>query len=120
MATILIAESDEIIEEMLSRQLQSRGFEVITASDGKRAVDLATHYGPDLIVMDLSLPAMDGWTAARAIKTAPETTMIPIIAVTAHAMIGDREKALAAGCDDYDTKPIDFERLLGKVSALIS
>ncbi len=117
---ILIVEDDALIQDMLARRLKRRGFEVITASDGQAAVSLATQEMPDLILMDLSLPMMDGLSATRALKDAPKTADIPVIAVTAHAMAGDREKAMEAGCDEYDTKPIDFERLLGKIANFVS
>ena len=108
MAKILLVEDNELNHDMLSRRLTRRGFEVVIAVDGAQGVALALAESPDLILMDMSLPVMDGWEAAQRLKAAPETQVIPIIALTAHAMAGDREKALAAGCDDYDTKPIEF------------
>jgi len=101
---------------MLSRRLHRRGFEVIMALDGAQGVSMAQSENPDLILMDMSLPVMDGWSATRALKADPETVSIPVIGLTAHAMAGDREKCLEAGCDDYDTKPIEFTRLLEKIS----
>ena len=119
MAKILLVEDNEMNWDMLSRRLRRKGYEVVIATDGKQGVDMALSEVPDLILMDMSLPVLDGWEATRQIKTAPETQAIPIIALTAHAMTGDREQALAAGCDDYDTKPIEFKRLLGKIQALL-
>jgi CheY-like chemotaxis protein len=117
--TILLVEDNEASRDMLSRRLARRGFEVCVAGDGEQAVALAQSARPDLILMDMNLPILDGWQAAAKIKAAPRTQAIPIIALTAHAMAGDREKALAAGCDDYDTKPIEFARLLGKIEATL-
>jgi len=105
--------------DMLSRRLQRRGHEVLIALDGVQGVELAHSQQPDLILMDMSLPIMDGWEATQQLKAAPETNAIPIIALTAHAMAGDREKCLEVGCDDYDTKPVEFSRLLGKIQALL-
>jgi CheY-like chemotaxis protein len=105
--------------DMLSRRLTRHGFQVVIAVDGTQGVALALAESPDLILMDMSLPGMDGWEAAQCLKTTPATRAIPIIALTAHAMAGDREKALAAGCDDYDTKPIEFSRLFGKIQTLL-
>ncbi|MGH9036713.1 MAG: response regulator, partial [Acidimicrobiia bacterium] len=105
--------------DMLSRRLERRGYEVIVAVDGEEGVSRARAEVPDLVLMDMSLPVLDGWEATRQLKAAPETKSIPVIALTAHAMSGDREKALAAGCDDFDTKPIDLPRLLGKVEGLL-
>ena len=104
---------------MLSRRLRRKGYEVVVAADGEQAVEMAQADAPSLILMDLSLPVLDGWTAVGLIKDAPETRHIPIIALSAHAMEGDRESAIAAGCDDYDTKPVDFERLIAKIEALL-
>ena len=104
---------------MLSRRLARRGFEVRIAVDGEQAIAVAHSAKPDLILMDMNLPILDGWEAAAKLKASPDTQAIPIIALTAHAMAGDREKALAAGCDDYDTKPVEFSRLLAKIEALI-
>ena len=119
MAKVLLVEDNEMNRDMLSRRLQRKGFEVIIAADGREGVAKASAESPDLILLDMSLPVMDGWEAARKIKGNPETRDIPIIALTAHAMAGDREKALEAGCDDYDTKPIELPRLLGKIDALV-
>jgi two-component system, cell cycle response regulator DivK len=119
MAKILLVEDDEMNRDMLSRRLERRGFQVVIAVDGSQAVMLAQAETPDLILMDMSLPVVDGWEATRRLKGAPTTRAIPIIGLTAHAMAGDREKALDAGCDDYDTKPIELPRLLAKVTALL-
>ena len=119
MAKILIVEDNEMNRDMLSRRLARKGYEVQLAVDGGEGVARARASRPDLILMDMSLPVLDGWDATRQIKAAPETGAIPIIALTAHAMAGDREQALAAGCDDYDTKPIDLNRLLPKIHALL-
>ena len=116
---ILLVEDSEFNRDMLSRRLQSRGFEVLVAVDGQEGVCQAQTTAPDLILMDLSLPVMDGWEATRCLKVDVRTRSIPTIALTAHAMSGDREKAFAAGCDDYDTKPIDFVRLMAKIQALL-
>ena len=119
MKKILLVEYNEMNLDMLSRRLQRKQYEVAVAINGDEGVTMARTLSPDIILMDMSLPVMDGWEASRAIKAAPETQSIPIIALTAHAMSGDREKALAAGCDDYDTKPIELPRLLGKIDALL-
>ena len=119
MLKILLVEDNEMNMNMLSRRLQRKGYEVIPAVDGAAGVAKAKSELPDLILMDMSLPVLDGWEATRQVKAAPETKGIPIIALTAHAMSGDREKALEAGCDDYDTKPIELARLLGKIEALL-
>jgi two-component system, cell cycle response regulator DivK len=116
---ILLVEDNEMNRDMLSRRLQRRGHEVLIALDGVQGVELAHAQQPDLILMDMSLPIMDGWEATQQLKAAPETNGIPIIALTAHAMAGDREKCLEVGCDDYDTKPVEFSRLLGKIQALL-
>ena len=118
MAKILIVEDNEMNLDMLSRRLARHGYDLITAVDGKQAVALAQSEMPDLILMDLSLPVLDGWEATRRIKAMPETRSIPIIALTAHAMAGDQQKAMLAGADDYDTKPIVFKRLVAKIEAL--
>lgn len=118
MPTILLVEDNDLNREMLSRRLVRRGFQVILAVNGQEGVDRARADGPDLVLMDMSLPVKDGWTAARELKGDPATRAIPILALTAHAMSGDREQALAAGCDDYDTKPVEFDRLLRKIGAL--
>src|SRR5688500_2527045 len=119
MPKILLVEDNEMNRDMLSRRLQRRGYEVSMAVDGQMAVDTANAHGADLILMDMSLPVMDGWEATRALKAAPDTRHIPVIALTAHAMSTDRDKALEAGCDDYDTKPIELTRLLEKIEALL-
>jgi two-component system, cell cycle response regulator DivK len=119
MPRILIVEDNEMNRDMLSRRLQRRGFEVILAVDGQMGVDIAVADSPDLIIMDMSLPVMDGWEATRIIKTSAITQNIPVIALTAHAMDGDRQAAIDAGCDEYDTKPVDLDRLLVKVHALL-
>jgi two-component system, cell cycle response regulator DivK len=119
MARILLIEDNEMNRDMLSRRLERRGYEVITAVDGEQGLELARSAAPDLILMDMSLPVLDGWEATRQLKAASVTQSIPVIALTAHAMRGDREQALEAGCDDYDTKPVDFPRLLTKMEALL-
>ncbi len=119
MAKILLIEDNELNRDMLSRRLERRGYQVVIAADGEQGVQLAQTEAPDLILMDMSLPVLDGWEVARQLKAAPETRGIPIIALTAHAMVGDRKKALEAGCDDYDTKPIEFPRLVEKIEALL-
>ncbi len=119
MAKVLLVEDNEMNRDMLSRRLQRKGFEVIIAADGQQGVAKASAESPDLILLDMSLPVMDGWEAARKIKGDPQTRGIPIIALTAHAMAGDREKALEAGCDEYDTKPVELPRLLGKINLFL-
>lgn len=119
MAKILLVEDNEMNRDMLSRRLERKGFQVVMAVDGRQGVDLAMSEGPDLILMDMDLPIIDGWEATRRVKADESTRGIPVIALTAHAMVGDRDKAMAAGCDDYDTKPIDFPRLLGKIETLL-
>ena len=119
MPRILLVEDNQDNREMLSRRLIRRGFEVAFAMDGAQAVADAAAAPPDLVLMDLSLPVMDGWEATRRIKADPATSHIPVIALTAHAMSGDRERAVAAGADDYDTKPVDLARLLDKIAALL-
>src|SRR5919199_1315704 len=119
MPTILLVEDNEMNRDMLSRRLQRKGHEVLIALDGVQGVELARSHNPDLILMDMSLPVLDGWQATQQIKAAPETSSIPIIALTAHAMAGDREKCLEVGCNDYDTKPVEFPRLLGKIEMLL-
>jgi len=116
---ILLVEDNEMNRDILSRRLQRRGYEIVIAVDGDQGIAIAQTELPDLILMDMSLPVIDGWEATRQLKAAPATRSIPIIALTAHAMSGDRQEALAAGCDDYDTKPIDLARLLGKIEALL-
>ncbi len=120
MPRILLVEDNEMNSDMLSRRLVRRGYEVVIATDGRRGIEMARTSSPDLILMDMSLPEIDGWEATRQLKTADETRNLPIIALTAHAMSSDREKALAAGCDDYDTKPVDFTRLLSKMEAQLA
>lgn len=120
MPRILLVEDNEMNRDMLSRRLARKKYEVVIAVDGGEGVEMASSESPDLILMDMSLPVLDGWEATRRIKTDPRTMKIPVIALTAHAMSGDREKALEAGCDDYDTKPIELPRLLGKMEALLS
>ncbi len=120
MAKILLVEDNEMNRDMLSRRLQRRGYEVITATDGQQSISMSETGAPDLILMDMSLPIMDGWEATRRIKTNPTTKAIPIIALTAHAMTGDRERALEAGADDYGTKPIEFDQLTAKIAALLA
>ncbi len=115
---ILLVEDNEMNRDMLSRRLIKRGYDVVMAVDGQQGVDMASSEGPELILLDMSLPVLDGWEAARLLKSNAGTSSIPIIALTAHALSGDREKSLEAGCDDYDTKPVDFNRLLGKIEAL--
>ena len=119
MAKILLVEDNEMNRDMLSRRLTRRGFDVVMAVDGVQGVAMAKSEGPDLILMDMSLPVMNGWDATRALKTDPETQQIPVIALTAHVMTGDREKGIEAGCDDFDTKPVELSRLLGKIEALL-
>jgi CheY-like chemotaxis protein len=116
---ILLVEDNEMNRDMLSRRLARKGYQVMIAVDGGQGVVMADAEGPDLILMDMSLPVLDGWEATRQIKANPTTAAIPVIALTAHAMSGDRENALAAGCDDYDTKPVELPRLLGKIEALL-
>jgi len=119
MAKILLVEDNEMNRDMLSRRLARAGYEVLIAEDGERGVVMAMSGSPDLILMDMSLPVLDGWEATRRIKATAELSKVPIIALTAHAMATDRDKALKAGCDEYDTKPIELERLLGKIRTLL-
>ena len=119
MFRILLVEDNEMNRDMLMRRLERKGYKVVIAVDGAEAVKMAQSKTPDLILMDIRLPVMDGWEAIRRIKIMPATRSIPIIALTAHAMAGDMEKCVDAGCDDYDTKPIDFPRLLEKMQALL-
>ena len=116
---ILLVEDNEANRDMLSRRLLRRGYEVLIAVDGKEGIDMAATEHPDLILMDLSMPVIDGWEATRILKDSEETSSIPIIALSAHAMAGDRDKALAAGCDEFDTKPVDFPHLLEKMEVLL-
>jgi len=120
MAKILLVEDNEMNRDMLSRRLKKRGHEVAIAVDGQEGVNMASSGAPEIILLDMSLPVMDGWEAARALKADEATKSIPIIALTAHAMAGDRERCLEAGCEDYDTKPVEFKRLLGKIEDLLS
>jgi CheY-like chemotaxis protein len=119
MARILIVEDNEMNRDMLSRRLERKGYAVVMAVDGAEGVQKAASESPDIILMDMSLPVLDGWEATRRVKGDPATARIPVIALTAHAMAGDRDKTIEAGCDDYDTKPIDLPRLLGKIEALL-
>lgn len=119
MPRILLIEDNELNRDMLSRRLARKGYEVLLAEDGAAGVATATAERPDLVLMDVSLPVMDGWEATRRLKAAPETRSIPVIALTAHAMSTDRLKAMEAGCDDYETKPIELDRLLGKMMRLL-
>jgi CheY-like chemotaxis protein len=119
MTKILLVEDNEINRDMLSRRLQRNGYEVVMAVDGEEGVAKALSEAPALILMDMSLPGIDGWEATRRLKAAPQTRHIPVIALTAHAMSDDREKAMAAGCDDFDTKPVELPRLLSKMQALL-
>jgi two-component system, cell cycle response regulator DivK len=118
-AKILIVEDNDMNRDMLSRRLQRRGYDICVAVDGLQGLESARTLMPDLILMDMSLPQMDGWEATRLLKSEPSTSRIPIIALTAHAMLSDRDKAFAAGCDEYDTKPVEFNRLLGKIEGLL-
>jgi two-component system, cell cycle response regulator DivK len=119
MTKVLLVEDNEMNRDMLSRRLARRGFEVIFAVDGQHGIDLARSEKPDIILMDMSLPVMDGWEATRRVKSDDATRHVPVIALTAHAMSGDEGKALAAGCDDYDTKPVEIDRLVGKIERLV-
>lgn len=120
MPKILYVEDDEMNRDMLSRRLERRGYQVVLALNGEQGIAMAQSEAPDLILMDLSLPVVDGWEAARRLKASPHTQSIPIIALTAHAMAGDMQRALDAGCDDYDSKPIELPRLVSKVEALLN
>jgi len=120
MTKILLVEDNEMNLDMLSRRLERRGYDVLIATDGARGVQLAQQDVPDLILMDMSLPVMDGWEATRRIKADPNLTHIPVIALTAHAIAGDREKALAAGCDEYESKPVKFPQLLAKIQQFLN
>ena len=119
MAKILLVEDNEMNRDMLSRRLIRRGFDVVTAVDGAQGIDMAVSEAPDLILLDMSLPVMNGWDAAQKLKADSSTSSIPTIALTAHAMGGDREKALDAGCDEYETKPVEFKRLLEKMNKFL-
>ncbi len=120
MPKILLVEDNEMNRDMLSRRLLKKGYDLVMAVDGEQSLELARTEAPDLILMDISLPGLDGWEATRRLKAMPETQAIPIIALTAHAMAGDREKCLEAGCDDYDTKPVEFSRLLEKIQGFLA
>ena len=119
MTKILLVEDNEMNRDMLSRRLQKKGYEVVMALDGEQGVAMALAEAPALILMDMSLPGIDGWEATRRIKAASDTKRIPVIALTAHALTSDRDQALAAGCDDFDTKPVEFARLLAKIETLL-
>ena len=119
MARILLVEDNEMNRDMLSRRLRRRKFDVDLAVDGQEALDMTHAEAPDLILLDMSLPVKDGWTVAQELKADDSTKNIPVIALTAHAMVGDRERALAAGCDEYETKPIDFKRLVAKIEQML-
>ena len=119
MTKILLVEDNEMNRDMLSRRLQKNGYEVVLAIDGEEGMAKAQSELPALILMDMSLPGIDGWEATRRLKAAPQSQKIPVIALTAHAMTDDRDKALAAGCDDFDTKPVELSRLLSKIQALL-
>jgi two-component system, cell cycle response regulator DivK len=116
---ILLVEDNEMNRDMLSRRLGRRGYDVTMAVDGQEGLDRAQTDLPEVVLLDMDLPVIDGWEVARRLKANPKTSGIPIIALTAHAMVGDRDRALEAGCDDYDTKPVEFARLLGKIEALL-
>ncbi len=120
MSKILLVEDNEMNRDMLSRRLMRKGYEVVIAVDGESGLALAGTESPDLILMDMSLPILDGWEASRRLKAGPSTQHIPVIALTAHAMSSDRDKAIEAGCDDYDTKPVELDRLLEKIEALLA
>jgi CheY-like chemotaxis protein len=120
MPRILLVEDNEMNRDMLSRRLARKGYEVVLAVDGQQGVDMARSQAPDLVLMDMSLPVLDGWEATRLLKSDDATRHIPVIALTAHAMQGDEDRAREAGCDDYDTKPVELPRLLGKIEALLA
>jgi CheY-like chemotaxis protein len=119
MTKVLLVEDNEMNRDMLSRRLIRRGFQVVFAMDGQQGIDLAHSERPDIILMDMSLPVIDGWEATRRLKADDATRSVPVIGLTAHAMSGDREKAIEAGCDDYDTKPVELDRLIGKIERLL-
>ena len=119
MTKVLLVEDNEMNRDMLSRRLIRRGFQVVFAMDGQQGIDLARTERPDIIIMDMSLPVIDGWEATRRLKADDATRSVPVIGLTAHAMSGDREKAIEAGCDDYDTKPVELDRLIGKIERLL-
>ncbi|HEX2853012.1 MAG TPA: response regulator [Opitutaceae bacterium] len=120
MAKLLLVEDNEMNRDMLARRLEKRGFQLVIATDGLAGIEMARKELPDLILMDMSLPGLDGWQASRQLKSDNATARIPIIALTAHAMAEDREKAMAAGCDEYETKPVELTSLLGKIQALLA
>jgi len=120
MPRILLVEDNELNRDMLSRRLARRGYEVVIATDGEEGLRMATAVKPDIVLMDMSLPVLDGWEATRRLKAAAETRHLPVLGLTAHAMPADREKVLQAGCDDYDSKPVELPRLLGKIEALLA
>ena len=120
MTKVLVVEDNEVNQQVIARLLRFRGFEVLVVGDGAEGVAAALAELPDVILMDMSLPGMNGWEATRQIKAQPATQAIPVIALTAHAMVGDREQALAAGCDDYDVKPVDIDRLVAKIEAQLA
>jgi CheY-like chemotaxis protein len=120
MGKILLVEDNEMSRDMLARRLERRGYQMVLATDGQQGLTIAATEMPDLILMDMSLPVLDGWEATRRLKAEAATQRIPIIALTAHAMVGEREKSFAAGCDDYDTKPVDLPRLLAKIHAQLA
>jgi CheY-like chemotaxis protein len=119
MKRLLLVEDNEMNRDMLSRRLTRRGFDIVLAVDGAEGLTMAMRHQPDLIIMDMSLPVLDGWESTRQLKEQTETKGIPVLALTAHAMAGERDRALAAGCDEYDTKPVDFTRLLSKIAILL-
>jgi two-component system cell cycle response regulator DivK len=119
MTKVLLVEDNEMNRDMLSRRLIRRGFQVVFAMDGQQGIDFARSERPDIILMDMSLPIIDGWEATRRVKADATTRSVPVIGLTAHAMSGDREKAIEAGCDDYDTKPVELDRLIGKIDRLL-
>jgi CheY-like chemotaxis protein len=119
MTKVLLVEDNEMNRDMLSRRLIRRGYQVVFATDGQQGIDLARSERPDVILMDMSLPGIDGWQATRRLKADDATRSVPVIGLTAHAMSGDREKAIEAGCDDYDTKPVELDRLIGKIERLL-
>jgi CheY-like chemotaxis protein len=120
MAKILLVEDNEMNRDMLSRRLERKGYQVLLAVDGQNGIDMAREHAPDVVLMDMSLPVLDGWEATRQLKAGAETRHLPVIALTAHAMSSDRAKALEAGCDDYDTKPVEMTRLVAKIEAQIA
>jgi CheY-like chemotaxis protein len=119
MPKVLVVEDNEMNRDMLTRRLARKGYETLSAVDGREGIAMAREARPDIILMDMSLPVIDGWEATRRLKAEPETRPIPVIALTAHAMSGDRQRALEAGCDDYDTKPVEFASLVAKIEALL-